>query len=483
MVNTHPAIIPVPRIIERAQGWMKLGTRIVFSHPNLRPLADIVAEEVRLMTGKKMLNAEGEAEPGDLMLKIDNTLNGEAYMVKVGSTASIRGSCYNAIAMGTVSLLQSISMRDNVAKVPRMTVHDKPFVNYRGLMMDVARKWHEPKTIKQAIVLCRWYKIKYLHLHLTDSESCVFPSKAFQHAATLDRHYTRQELHELEDFARNRGVVIIPELETPGHSCALRRALPQLNCTPEGLAMCPGKESTYEILDTLFGEIADVFQSTPYFHIGCDEVDRSGWEKCRDCQTYMQEHSLDNPMELYRHFIVRMNKSVKTHGKKTLVWEGFHKQGKVDIPRDITVMIFECLYNQPHDLIADGYSVINTSWQPLYVVNKRAWLPQDIYDWNLYRWENWFEKSAAYGKGIDVDPTKQVLGAQMCAWEQRDEIELPSLRKRLPAMSERVWNPDANFGFEDFALRLEATDASLTKLLKTANLGLVKSNRHARKIS
>jgi hexosaminidase len=161
-----------------------------------------------------------------------------------------------------------------------------------------------------------------------------------------------------------------------------------------------------------------------------------------------------------------MNEVVKKHGKKTIVWEGFHKEGKVVIPRDITVMIFECLYNLPADLISDGYPVINTAWQPIYVVGNRAWSPEYIYGWNMYRWENCWNKSAAYGKGIKVEPTKQVLGAQMCAWEQSDQIEVRSLRERLPAMSERIWNPDATCDFTNFAARLRITDASLTKLLQ-----------------
>jgi hexosaminidase len=288
--------------------------------------------------------------------------------------------------MGTVSLLQALSVQDGVVKIPHMSIHDEPFVAYRGLMVDLARYWHRMETIKQMVVMCRWYKIRYLQLHLTDDQSCVFPSKAYPKAATQNRHYTLKELHELETFARDRGVIIVPELEAPGHSDALRKALPHLNCSSGGGAMCLGKESTYDVLDKLIGEICDVFQSTPYFHIGCDEVERLGWEKCSDCKAYMQKHKLDNSMELYRHFIVRINELVKKHGKKTIVWEGFYKEGKVDIPRDITVMIFECLYNMPADLIADGYPVINTAWQPLYVVNKRKWSPEKIYGWNMYRY-------------------------------------------------------------------------------------------------
>lgn len=275
------------------------------------------------------------------------------------------------------------------------------------------------------------------------------------------------ELRDLEAFARVRGVTIVPELETPGHATAMVAAMPELFLpgSKNPNAVCAGREKVYEALDTLVGEICDVFPSTPYFHIGGDEVDYNAWKNCADITAYMAAHKIETPVELYRHFLVRMNEIVKRHGKKTVVWEGFHREGKTAIPRDIIVMAYESKYNLPQDLIADGYQVINAAWQPLYVVNGKNWTPEYIYRWNLYRWENWWDQSKAFPNGIDVKPTPQVIGAQMCAWEQPESLELPSLRQRAAAMSERIWNPTAGRTYLEFAGRLRETDAKLTLLL------------------
>jgi hexosaminidase len=163
-----------------------------------------------------------------------------------------------------------------------------------------------------------------------------------------------------------------------------------------------------------------------------------------------------------------MDEVVKKHGRKTIAWEGFAGEGKTPIPHDITVMVFESLYNRPDHLVADGYKIINTAWQPLYVVNGRNWTPKYIYGWNLYRWENWWDKSQAFPNGINVPPTPLVLGAQMCAWEQADSTELPSLRQRLAAMSERTWNTDAGKDWTNFSDRLAVTDRRLDSLLNVA---------------
>jgi hexosaminidase len=302
-------------------------------------------------------------------------------------------------------------------------------------------------------------------LHLSDGESFTFPSTAYPQIATKDRHYSLRELRDLETFARDRGVSIVPELEVPGHATALVQAVPQIFASRSGSRneICAGREDTYKALDTLVGEMCDVFRSTPYFHIGADEVDKGGWNNCADTKAYMAAHKIADTEELYRHFLVRMNEIVKKHGKKTIVWEGFAKGGKIEIPRDITVMAYEIRYYLPNELVKDGYNVINASWTPLYVVNSNCRPPEEIYAWNVFQFKVVYAK--ATDPGVNVTPTPQVLGAQMCAWEQVQELELPSLRHRLPAMSERIWNPAAGRTFADFSERLRAADTALSRLL------------------
>ena len=461
-------IIPAPKLVVMGSRQMALGDRIVADSAALRPLAGIVQEEIHLLTGKKLAVAAGTPRAGDIVLKLDPTLKGEAYQIEVKDTATVRGGNYAAIAFGTVSLLQSVVMDQGKPVLPGLTIRDEPAVGYRGLMVDAARQWHSVGTLKQIVVLCRWYKIRQLQIHFTDDQSFTLPSAAFPSLPTPQRHYTVEQLRDLEAFARDRGVEILPELETPGHASAMVQQMPAVfaNDPPAGNVICPGREETYRALDTLVGEMADLFRTTPYIHIGADEVGMDPWKTCKNCQACMTAQKLDDVKELYRYFVVRMNEIVKKHGKKTIVWEGFHKDGKTEIPRDVTVMVFESLYNIAPDLIAQGYSVINTSWQPLYVVNQRNWSPEYIYGWNMYRWENWWDQSKAFKNPITVPPTKMVLGAQICAWEQPEQAEIPSLRLRLPALSERLWNPDSGRDYKDFADRLTTgLDPMLTKVL------------------
>ena len=401
------------------------------------------------------------------MLRIDKRLRTESYRIEVNDRVLIRGGSYKGIVWGLVTLLQSATGNGDAITIPHMTVADEPSSPYRGVLIDLARQWHPIATVKQVVVLCHWYKIGYLQLHLTDDQSWTFPSTAYPKLATPGRQYTLAELRDLEAFAAARGVTIVPEIEMPGHSGSPVAAIPEIvgHDPLSGNTMCPGRESTYEFLDTLIGEVCSVFKSTPYFHIGADEVDKGAWAGCKYCNVYRKQNDIADEDELYRHFIVRMNKIVKKHHKKIIVWEGFRVEGKIAIPKDITVMEFECAYELPQNLVKAGYTVINTSWQPLYVVNSRNWSPEQILAWNMYRWENFGDWSKAYPNGIDVSPTPLIIGAQMCAWEQPAEVEIPSLRERVPAISERVWDHKTQREYADFSKRLAGTDAELTKLL------------------
>ena len=461
------SVIPTPKTCKLAGGNMALTpkSRIVAGKLELMPLAKILATEIEQLVGLKLEASDKAASAGDIELVIAAGLKDEAYALEVGKKATVKAGNAAAVALGSVTLLQSLSPRQGGVVLPRMSVQDVPASSYRGFMVDCVRQPHSINVLKQLVVLCRWYKIRYLQLHLTDAEAFTFPSTAYPQLATKDRHYTLEELRDLEAFSRDRGVTIIPEIDVPGHAKVMVQALPQVFATPAGgYEISVGREETYKALDTIVGEVCDVFRSTPYFHIGGDEVTKNFWGD-PETAAYMKAHDLENTEELYRHFIVRMHEIVKKHNKKTLVWEGFGPKGKIQIPKEIMVMAFENLAYLPADLVADGYQVINTAWTPLYVVNRNTTSLEETYGWNLYHFGSIWKQSKAYGKGLDVEPTPQVIGAQMCAWEQTDLLELPSLRHRLAAMSERIWNPDAKRTFADFTERLRATDAGLTLVM------------------
>jgi len=437
------SILPLPKDVQLDEGLIILGinSQIFYDHPDLKPVAVNLARDIYRISGKAISITDKKDKNSDIQLEFSKQLPGDEYELSIRKTIRLRSGGISAAHNGSVSLAQSCLHHLDKIAFPKSEVHDKAESAYRGLLLDLARQWHDISDIQQIIEVCRWYKINYLQLHLTDDQSFTFPSKNFPELATEGRSYSVEELIDLEKFASDHGVRIIPELEVPGHSTLLRQVDP---FGLEGIHVINMlDEDVYTALDKLVGEICDIFISTPYFHIGADECWMKGVGETPAEKEFMASHNLENHEDIYNYFIVRMNEIVKKYDKRTLVWEGFKGKGSenVPIPDDITVFAWESLYQRPDSLLANGYTIINASWQPLYIVPRRSWDPEYIYNWNISRFENWWEITPAY-QAIQLETTDKIIGAQMCAWENKPQYDLPAVMWRLPAMSERIWQPE-----------------------------------------
>lgn len=368
--------------------------RIFSRDSKLISLAEILHEEMAAVFGGKVPGVDNESsETGGIMLQFDPRLEVEEYRLVIDESVLISGGGYAGVAAGTVTFLQSLGVCGEDLRAPVMKIADKPYASYRGLMVDPARKLHSIETLKHMVTLCRWYKIRYLHIHFTDDQSFTFPSQAYPDLPTPGRHYTLEQLRDLENYAIQRGVVLVPELDVPGHSRAAVQSMPELFATETGSGSTINfvNQETCRAVDTIISEMCDVFQAAPYFHIGSDECNKQGLAEDSEFQEAMKISGLSNVEELYRKFIVDRNETVKKLGKQTIVWEGFQRGGEVDVPRDVLVMSFEGgKYYRPDLQAEDGYTLINATWQPLYVVTKRPppigqWPIEDIYKWNMYR--------------------------------------------------------------------------------------------------
>ncbi|MHB9025391.1 MAG: family 20 glycosylhydrolase [Armatimonadota bacterium] len=491
-------IVPCPRLLQRRAGRLSLSSaqRIVVQDDTLLPLAEIAAQALWTVTHKaiKMTVARGEAGAGDILLSIAPELAEEHYRLQVDDRIVVQAGAYAGLCHGLASLLQSVVRRGTTRYVPCCHIEDAPYAGFRGLMVDVARQPHTVTTLKQLITLCWYYKIRYLQLHLSDVEAFTFPSKAFPKLATPHNCLSLESWRELEGYATARGVTIIPELDVPGHAGAgLKRLCPTHPRTGRQV-INPVSERTFQVLDTLIGEMCDVFKATPFFHIGADEVAYEGWAQCSDCARELKRLGLADLRELYRLFIARMRDIVTAHGKRTVVWEGFHREGVTPIPHDVIVQFFDVDYIQPEEAMALGHPIINSCWGPLYVCGPHATCPVDmIYKWHpaifgscgLYAVPDALDGAPALGATTAPDTFYEkpfagtyyprvkalpehrdlMLGSMLCTWGQADADELPSVRRRLPAMSERIWHPRSGRSFAEFSRCLDMQDARVDGLL------------------
>ena len=477
-------IIPSPKEIikDRDNDALELKNTIsVFiKGQNSKKFFDLFTNDFKKIFSQNLNFKKSEKMNSDISFNIDNSLRDEEYKIEIDKNVIITGGSYNAISMAKSSLLQIIKLKGNKTIIlPKSKIFDMPDSSYRGLMIDLSRMWHSIESIRNVIDLASFYKIKYLQLHLSDDQAFVFPTDSFPNLPTPDRPYTKKDFVELVEYAKIRGVTIVPEIDVPGHSRQFIETYPKIFDVNNGIKKSNviniANEKVYKALDQIIAEVAEVFYNSPFIHMGADEAKLDLYKNVKEVKSFMNKNKLgDDVHELYRYFIVRINEIVKKYDKQMIVWEGFRKEGKIKIPKDIIVFEFETLYNHPKNLIEDGYTLVNASWTPLYAVyggvkNKMAqravWSPERIFKWNKWRWEH-FSKSVPGYNPIQLKETNQVIGGQMCSWEQSGEAEIPVLRKRLPVFSERVWNDKPKKSFDETLSTIERTDKILTLIIK-----------------
>lgn len=477
--ESAPRLVPLPKSIRTDAGALALpaGSRIVAASKELEPLAKVLGDEIFRTAGVKLATASGQGQPGDIVLQLEPSLKGEAYTVSVKDSIVVKGGNYPAVASASVTVLQSLVADEGALSVPRMTIADEPAYPYRGALIDPARKYHSPGGIEQVIELCRLYKIRYLHLHLTDDQLFMFPSTRFPQVGKSNQEfarfepasqpysapYTLEELKALETFARDRGVFLVPEIDLPGHSGRLIADAPEIFGAPgNGSTVNIASPKTFEAITVLMNEVMDVFQSTPYIHLGADEVGLGGIDQTPEYKEAQAKHGIANVHDLYCKFVADLHAVVAKRGKKAIVWEeAWNPDGAYPLPKEAIVMSWTHGRN-PAEIVKSGYQVINASWTPLYIVRNDKRPLEFLFDWQV----------PMFGRGhlgndsfTTLEKSDAILGAQLCSWENPENIEIQSMRDRLALVGEKTWNPAAGGSLGGFKQRLAHTDALLEKLV------------------
>ena len=396
---------------------------------------------------------------GGIALCFDAALAPDAYVIDTQAVPTVYASSPEGLCYAFASLLQMVKKGEQGITLPRVRIEDRPDKPYRSLMCDLSRCWHPFWQVLQFVDICFLYKINYLHLHFADDQRYTLPSKAFPLLNDPKESYTEEQIAYLNDYAAARGVNLVPEIECPGHAAILNAHYPEvfgIRQDSEGEALFTelgvkvdhrslinaGSAVAFEGVKTLFAEVCEMFPKSEYIHIGGDEAAIKLWYTCADTRAYMTEKGITDVYELYSEYVARVTDYILSLGKTPMVWEGFPKLGAERIDRRTVVIAWESHYHLAPDLFAEGFKIINATWQPLYLVPSltKRWDTWDILNWNVYNWQHWWEHSVATKTPINVAPTENVLGSILCSWEMTYEQEMGRLMENLLAMSERVWN-------------------------------------------
>lgn len=345
-------------------------------------------------------------------------------------------------------------------------IDDGPDCEYRGIMIDAARIWHPIEYLFKYVDLCRYYRFSYLHLHFSDTQSYTLPSKAFPKLPTENRHYSYEQIKELNEYAYARGIKIMPEIDVPGHCTPFLQSYPEIFGHGEIIGY---HKEVFDAFELILGELCDMFSYSDRIHIGGDEADIKQWLDCEKCRAYAKENGIPvdenkrlSSERILASFAAKLSDIVLKHGKIPVVWEGFCKDVNYLVPKTTEIFSWENYYQTTPELIEAGYTVINGSWCPNYVVEPAVmWSVKDCFDWDIYTFRPVHPESPYINSTLKVPPYDKMIGGQLLSWgdfgarsehpERHLISEFEKVSERAAATAENTWNKEKKVTFEQFS--------------------------------
>lgn len=472
-------IIPKPVQMEILQAdtvVIGAGT-IIYSDASFFSDANLLSALLKKYTGynipvKKGISSGGKNDIS--LIRSKDTLNypSEAYSVladKKGITIIAGDGA--GIYYGGITMLQLLT-RDTSAgesfNLPSIAIRDQPRFKWRGLMLDCSRTLISVGHLKRTIDRMSFYKLNTLHLHLTDDQGWrlqikqrpllttkgAFFADNYHEPKEFEGFYSQEQIKDIIRYASLRHIQIIPEIEAPGHSSAAIHAYPHLSCServvpiypllagspaPPNDVFCAGNEGTYQFFEDVLKETAGLF-SSPFIHLGGDEVSKHHWKECNKCQAKIKSEKLKNEEELQRYLMNRVSKTVIDAGKRPIGWDEVMEG---NIGKNWLIMAWRG-EQKGMEAASLGYDVVMSPTTHLYFDYRHITTPTK----KVYSYEPIPDTSLAL--------TNKVLGIQANFWShiERTESRIDfMLFPRSLALAERAWSERSVKDYEDFNKR------------------------------
>jgi len=491
--TVSPALIPYPQEMSLTDGHFKLSGKTGVFTDNAELFENEAAYLQTLLkevTGGNISRSNSQGKGNIEILLDEGQKSDEAYSLTINPENITIKAKHGHGAFNAIQTLNQMLLMDTtfqVINIPCMTINDAPAFSWRGMHLDVSRHFFTMEYLKKHIDRLAFYKFNKFHWHLTDDQGWRIEIKKYPKLTevgawrTFNKHdsvcikraeenpnfiidprfikqedgktvyggfYTQEEIKDFIQYATERHIEVIPEIDMPGHMMAAIRAYPDLI---EGeftwgelfsKPLCPCKENVYTFSKDVLAEVAELFPSK-YIHIGADEVDKTSWKESALCKEFMKKNGLENVDKLQSYFVHEMQDFLEAKGKKIIAWDEILQGGTNP---NVTVMYWRgWVKGAPLKAVEGGSEVIMTPTNPLYFdyVNNNTSV------------NNVYHMDVIY-KDIPADKHHLILGAQANLWAEYIPTEQQAdfqMYPRMLALSERVWNGNTT-RFDDFSQRL-----------------------------
>ena len=494
LATANYEVVPLPRSIqvnEQAPFVLDASTRIGYPEGNekLKRTATFLSEYIQEVTGLNLPVTEGMITSNGINLRVENVPNvaPEGYSLTVDKKRiTIHASSEAGVFYGIQTLRKSLpdTITDGEIRFPAVKISDAPYYRYRGMHLDVGRHFFSVDFIKKYIDILTLHNLNTFHWHLTEDQGWRIEIKKYPKLTEIGSKrkeslltdgsgkfdgkpyggfYTQAEVREVVEYAAQRYITVIPEIDLPGHITSALAAYPELGCTggPYEVAttygvhkdvLCVGNERSLAFAKDVLAEIIDLFPS-PYIHVGGDECPRDRWERCPKCQALIHrmgwedtpEHKAEDKLQSY--FMTEIEKFVNSKGRRIIGWDEILKGG---LAPDATVMSWTGTENgikaaeMGHDVIMTPAGITYFSSRQLLELGGNRGLRR-VYDFKVCP------------DTLSEEAARHIIGVQACLWtegidnpERAEYLVLP----RLAALSELGWAEPKRHDFEAFMNRL-----------------------------
>ncbi|MDO4881278.1 MAG: beta-N-acetylhexosaminidase [Capnocytophaga sp.] len=525
------AIVPLPKKMEIQDGRFLLNnqTEIIYND-NLSREADLLKDYIKLQTGISVNISQNEKKNNKITLSLDPSITeDEGYSVKVTpETISLSGKTAAGVFLATQTLRQLILEVANQQQkdfvIPSTTIQDAPLLAYRGMHLDVGRHMFSLEFIKKYIDLLALHKMNRFHWHLTEDQGWRIEIKkypkltevgAWRAETAIGKNfpgayegatfkgdgkpyggfYTQAEAREIVQYAADRHITIIPEVDMPGHMLAALASYPQYGngTAPYKVAEYWGvfdqilspKEETYAFLEDILTEIIDIFPGE-YIHIGGDEAPKKEWQQSAEVQQIIKELGLKDDTEpspvdgikhskedkLQSYFMGRIEKFLNAKGRQIIGWDEILDGGPT---KNATVMSWRGVEGGIAAAKA-GHKAIMTPASHCYLDYYQNAKEEETKTPLAICCLTPVEKTYSYNplsEELTAEQQKFIWGVQGNLWteyiktpEYAEYMALP----RMTAIAEVGWTPEKDKNYDNFKTRI----SSIRKILDQMNVNYAK---------
>ena len=365
----------------------------------------------------------------------------ESYHLEI-STNHVLLTAPNPLGIlhGLQTFLQLVRTTPQGFSVPVVTIDDQPRFPWRGLMIDVSRHFIPVPVLERDLDGMEAVKLNVFHWHLSDDQGFRAESNKLpllQEKGSDGLYYTQDEIRDVIEYARDRGIRVVPEFDMPCHTTSWMVGYPELG-SGKGpyqiarrygvldAAMDPTKDSTYKFLDTFIGEMAGLFPDA-YFHIGGDECNGKEWNANPQIQAFMKKHGIANNAALQAYFTAKVQKIVASHHK---IMEGWDEVLQPETPKDVVIQSWRGLASLAQAARQGNRGMLSTP----YYLNLDH--PTSFY----YLADPLGDQAAS----LNAEQKARILGGEACMWSEYVDPETinSQIWPYLAAIAERFWSPE-----------------------------------------